>query len=113
MDELLLLPKLFTVLEKRTRTVAPNPEKGTPSHLPQPPSQPPLPHTHLRCSAAAETHAPCPPDDCHSDCDSSSSIVDDGDDCVMTLSFRSLSFAVRSQPVAAPDDGQPRFIQIR
>lgn len=32
---------------------------------------------------------PVPPDDCHSDCDSSSSVVDDNDDdCVLTSSFR-------------------------
>ncbi|CAB4304586.1 unnamed protein product [Prunus armeniaca] len=34
---------------------------------------------------------PVPPDDCHSDCDSSSSVVDDGDDCVLTSSFRRVS----------------------
>ncbi|CAL8999106.1 unnamed protein product [Prunus brigantina] len=54
-----------------------------------------------------------PPNDCHNDCDSLFSIVDDGDDCVMTSSFRSLSFAVRSQHVVARDDGRRRFIQIR
>ncbi|KAM5580521.1 ethylene-responsive transcription factor 3-like [Rosa sericea] len=31
---------------------------------------------------------PVSPEDCHSDCDSSSSVVDDGDDCVLTSSFR-------------------------
>ncbi|KAJ4730119.1 putative Ethylene-responsive transcription factor [Melia azedarach] len=33
---------------------------------------------------------PVSPDDCHSDCDSSSSVIDDGDDCVLSSSFRKI-----------------------
>ena len=35
---------------------------------------------------------PVAPDDCHSDCDSSSSVVDDDNDdyCVLTYSFRKI-----------------------
>ncbi|KAK3184442.1 hypothetical protein Dsin_031728 [Dipteronia sinensis] len=33
---------------------------------------------------------PVAPDDCHSDCDSSSSVVDDGDDCVLSSSSRKI-----------------------
>lgn len=33
---------------------------------------------------------PVAPDDCHSDCDSSSSVVDDGGDCVFSSSFRKI-----------------------
>lgn len=46
---------------------------------------------------------PVSPDDCHSDCDSSSSVVDDGDDCVLTSSFRrALPFDLNMPP---PMDG--------
>ncbi|XP_020205259.1 ethylene-responsive transcription factor 3 [Cajanus cajan] len=43
-----------------------------------------------------------PLDDCHSDCDSSSSVVDDDEDCVLTSSFRQpLPFDLNLPP---PDD---------
>ncbi|KAL6143955.1 hypothetical protein ACLB2K_054650 [Fragaria x ananassa] len=46
---------------------------------------------------------PVSPEDCHSDCDSSSSVVDDGDDCVLTSSFRRvLPFDLNMPP---PMDG--------
>lgn len=49
------------------------------------------------------------PDDCHSDCDSSSSVVDDGDDCVLSSSFRKiLPFDLNLPPPMAmiyDDDG--------
>lgn len=50
---------------------------------------------------------PVPPDDCHSDCDSSSSVVDDGDDCVLTSSVhrRILPFDLNLPPpmIDSPD----------
>ncbi|GMN27960.1 hypothetical protein TIFTF001_001872 [Ficus carica] len=47
-----------------------------------------------------------PPDDCHSDCDSSSSVVDDGDDCVLTSSFRRvLPFDLNLPPPMTMMDG--------
>ncbi|KAK9924458.1 hypothetical protein M0R45_032825 [Rubus argutus] len=50
---------------------------------------------------------PVSPDDCHSDCDSSSSVVDDGDDCVLTSSFRRvLPFDLNMPP---PMDGLDLF----
>ncbi|KAL5581780.1 hypothetical protein UlMin_014222 [Ulmus minor] len=46
---------------------------------------------------------PITPDDCHSDCDSSSSVVDDGEDCALTSSFcRVLPFDLNLPP---PMDG--------
>lgn len=67
-----------------------------------------------RVSAQAQTPAPrphrrpvrvVPPDDCHSDCDSSSSMVDDGDDCVLTSSFcRVLPFDLNLPPSRMMDD---------
>lgn len=44
-------------------------------------------------------------DDCHSDCDSSSSVVDDGQDCVLISSFRQpLPFDLNLPPSDADDD---------
>ncbi|KAF3443388.1 hypothetical protein FNV43_RR13070 [Rhamnella rubrinervis] len=45
-------------------------------------NRPVVPRLHRRPSN------PVPPDDCHSDCDSSSSVVDDGDDCILTSTVR-------------------------
>ncbi|KAH7576682.1 hypothetical protein JRO89_XS01G0130600 [Xanthoceras sorbifolium] len=50
---------------------------------------------------------PVAPDDCHSDCDSSSSVVDDGDDCVLSSSsFRKiLPFDLNLPPPTMMMDG--------
>ncbi|XP_061373608.1 ethylene-responsive transcription factor 3-like [Gastrolobium bilobum] len=47
---------------------------------------------------------PVPVDDCHSDCDSSSSVIDD-EDCVLTSSFRkTLPFDLNLPPAPPADD---------
>lgn len=57
--------------------------------------------------APAPTMHPTAPDDCHSDCDSSSSVVDDNNDndCVLTSSFRTkiLPFDLNLPPMDGDD----------
>ncbi|XP_048435161.1 ethylene-responsive transcription factor 3-like [Pyrus x bretschneideri] len=52
---------------------------------------------------------PVSPEDCHSDCDSSSSVVDDGDDCVLMSSFRRISPLPFDLNLPPPTDGLDLF----
>ncbi|XP_020237180.1 ethylene-responsive transcription factor 3 [Cajanus cajan] len=87
-----------------------NPQRPTSSGMsstvesfsgPRPPTATPF----LAATRRYPRTPPLVPEDCHSDCDSSSSVVDDGDDNIVSSSFRPpLPFDLNALPFDDADD---------